>query len=94
MDFNLELVMVNGLLIASIPFIFQHGMRAIDSITGNGIWVGWYFAWGIIFGAIFLFSKFQFQSSISWNGWNKLYYCTISIIQLFIFVNSLYKNIN
>ncbi|SIQ62443.1 CPBP family intramembrane glutamic endopeptidase [Maribacter ulvicola] len=46
-----------AVLIASIPFIFQHGMRAIDSITGNGIWFGWYFAWGIIFGIIFLFSK-------------------------------------
>lgn len=46
-----------AVLIASIPFIFQHGMRAIDSITGNGIWVGWYFAWGIVFGVIFLFSK-------------------------------------
>ena len=37
-------------VLAAIPFVFQHGLKSIDQF-------GWFFGWGIVFGALFLFSK-------------------------------------
>lgn len=39
-----------AILIAAIPFVFQHGLKSIDQF-----W--WFFIWGIVFGLIFTFSK-------------------------------------
>ena len=39
-----------AVLIASIPFIFQHGLKSFDQF-----W--WFLSWGIILGAIFLWLK-------------------------------------
>lgn len=37
-------------ILATIPFIFQHGLKSIDQF-----W--WFLGWGIIFGALFLLIK-------------------------------------
>ncbi|MCU0439470.1 MAG: CPBP family intramembrane metalloprotease [Raineya sp.] len=39
-------------VLASIPFLFQHGIKAYQ-IT----WGTWYFVWGIVFGCLFLLLK-------------------------------------
>ncbi len=37
-------------LIASIPFVFQHGLKSLDQF-----W--WFFIWGLVFGALFIATK-------------------------------------
>lgn len=39
-----------AVVIATIPFVFQHGLKSVDQF-----W--WFFIWGIIFGLLFLFIK-------------------------------------
>lgn len=47
-------------LAATIPFVFQHGLKSLDQF-------GWFFGWGIAFGAIFILSKrLQVTITIHW----------------------------
>ncbi len=39
-----------AILIAAIPFVFQHGLKSLDQF-----W--WFFIWGIVFGLLFTFTK-------------------------------------
>lgn len=39
-----------AIVIAAIPFVFQHGLKSIDQF-------GWFFVWGIVFGLLFTFTK-------------------------------------
>lgn len=39
-----------AVVIAAIPFVFQHGLKSIDQF-------GWFFTWGIIFGIMFNLRK-------------------------------------
>ncbi|MGH8104686.1 MAG: CPBP family intramembrane glutamic endopeptidase [Arenimonas sp.] len=39
-----------AILIAAIPFVFQHGLKSLDQF-----W--WFFIWGIVFGVLFTFTK-------------------------------------
>ncbi|RIW13367.1 CPBP family intramembrane metalloprotease [Algoriphagus lacus] len=39
-----------AVLLASIPFIFQHGLKSLDQF-----W--WFFVWGLVFGVLFLWLK-------------------------------------
>ncbi len=49
-----------AVLIATIPFIFQHGLKSIDQF-----W--WFLNWGIVFGLLFLwFKKLTFNIIIHW----------------------------
>lgn len=49
-----------AIVIASIPFIFQHGLKSIDQF-----W--WFLAWGIIFGIIYvLLKKLYIPITIHW----------------------------
>ena len=36
--------------LAALPFVFQHGIKSLDQF-------GWFFAWGLVFGALFLWRK-------------------------------------
>lgn len=39
-----------AVLLASIPFIFQHGLKSLDQF-----W--WFFIWGLVFGILFLWLR-------------------------------------
>ena len=46
-----------SVLLASIPFVFQHGLKSIDQF-----W--WFLTWGIIFGALFIVTKKRLHITI------------------------------
>jgi len=49
-----------AVLIATIPFIFQHGLKSIDQF-----W--WFLTWGVVFGMLFLrLKKLTFNIIIHW----------------------------
>lgn len=49
-----------SVFIATIPFIFQHGLKSI-----NQFW--WFFAWGVVFGTLFLLlKKLTINIAIHW----------------------------
>ena len=39
-----------AVIIATVPFIFQHGLKSIDQF-------GWFLTWGLLFGVLFLWLK-------------------------------------
>lgn len=41
-----------AVVMASVPFFFQHGIKAYQLTWGT-----WYFAWGVVFGCLFLLLK-------------------------------------
>lgn len=49
-----------AILIATIPFIFQHGLKSIDQFS-------WFMSWGLIFGILFvIFKKLKILIIIHW----------------------------
>lgn len=49
-----------AILIAAIPFIFQHGLKSIDQFN-------WFMSWGLIFGILFvIFKKLKILIIIHW----------------------------
>lgn len=49
-----------AVIIATIPFVFQHGLKSIDQF-----W--WFLTWGVVFGILFLwFKKLTFNIIIHW----------------------------
>jgi membrane protease YdiL (CAAX protease family) len=49
-----------AVFMATIPFIFQHGLKSIDQF-----W--WFLTWGIVFGILFLwFKKLTFNIIVHW----------------------------
>lgn len=49
-----------AVLIATIPFVFQHGLKSIDQF-----W--WFLTWGVVFGILFLWlKKLTFNIIIHW----------------------------
>ena len=49
-----------AVFIATVPFIFQHGLKSIDQF-----W--WFLTWGVVFGVLFvLLKKLTFNIIIHW----------------------------
>ena len=60
--------------IASIPFVFQHGLKAMDQF-----W--WFFMWGIVLGVIFILSKRKLYLTIMIH-WMVILSAILAILQL------------
>lgn len=63
-----------AVLIAAIPFVFQHGIKSIDQF-----W--WFFIWGIILGGIFIFTKRKLYITIIIH-WIVILTAILAILQL------------
>lgn len=61
-------------LIAAIPFVFQHGLKSIDQF-----W--WFFIWGIVLGAIFILTKRKLYITIIIH-WTVILTAILAILQL------------
>lgn len=61
-------------LIAAIPFVFQHGLKSIDQF-----W--WFFIWGLVLGAIFILTKRKLYITIIIH-WIVILTAILAILQL------------
>lgn len=65
---------LSTVLIAAIPFVFQHGLKSIDQF-----W--WFFIWGIVLGAIFILTKRKLYITIIIH-WLVILTAILAILQL------------
>ncbi len=63
-----------AVVIAAIPFVFQHGLKSIDQF-----W--WFFIWGLVLGTIFIFTKRKLHLTIIIH-WLVILSALLAILQI------------